>query len=55
MALKNNLLYQVVKRGEDKVEQLLVPKSFRRVVLDLTHGHVMGGYLGIEKTRERIT
>lgn len=54
MAIKNNLLYQVAKGGEDEVEQLLVPKPFRRVVQDLAHGHVMGGHLGIEKTRERI-
>ena len=55
MAIKNNLLYRVIKHGEEEVEQLLVPKPFRRVVLDLAHGHVMGGHLGVEKTQERIT
>uniref|UniRef100_A0A8C5Q2Y4 Gypsy retrotransposon integrase-like protein 1 n=1 Tax=Leptobrachium leishanense TaxID=445787 RepID=A0A8C5Q2Y4_9ANUR len=55
MIQKNDLLYQVVKQGEDVVEQLVVPKPYRRMVLDLAHGHIMGGHLGIEKTKERIS
>uniref|UniRef100_A0A803JM67 Gypsy retrotransposon integrase-like protein 1 n=1 Tax=Xenopus tropicalis TaxID=8364 RepID=A0A803JM67_XENTR len=54
LALQNDLLYQVVEKGNDRVEQLVVPKPYRRMVLDLAHKHVMGGHLGVEKTKERI-
>lgn len=54
IAMQNNLLYQVDKQGEDIVEQLIVPKPFRKMVLDLAHGHLLGGHLGMEKTKERI-
>ncbi|XP_077148857.1 uncharacterized protein LOC143809698 [Ranitomeya variabilis] len=55
MVLENDLLYQVEKKGEDTVQQLVVPKPYRRKVLDLAHGHIMGGHLGVQKTTERIS
>uniref|UniRef100_A0A8C5MJ42 Gypsy retrotransposon integrase-like protein 1 n=1 Tax=Leptobrachium leishanense TaxID=445787 RepID=A0A8C5MJ42_9ANUR len=54
MVQRKDLLYQVVRQGEDVVEQLLVPQPYRKLVLDLAHGHVLGGHLGVEKTKERI-
>ncbi|XP_041424937.1 uncharacterized protein LOC121395450 [Xenopus laevis] len=54
MALIGDMLYQVSKKGEDIVEQIVVPKPYRRMVLDLAHGHIMGGHLGVEKSTERI-
>lgn len=45
----------MVKQGEEEVEQLVVPKPYRQMVLDLAHGHILGGHLGIEKTKERLT
>ncbi|KAM9308372.1 oxygen-regulated protein 1 [Gastrophryne carolinensis] len=39
MAVKHDLLYQVVKMGEDLVKQLVVPKAYRRIVLYLAHDY----------------
>uniref|UniRef100_A0A674CNJ5 Gypsy retrotransposon integrase-like protein 1 n=1 Tax=Salmo trutta TaxID=8032 RepID=A0A674CNJ5_SALTR len=52
--MKNGLVYRVSKIGVDVVEQLLVPTRYRKTVLDLAHGHILGGHLGIDKTRDRI-
>uniref|UniRef100_A0A8C5QMW5 Gypsy retrotransposon integrase-like protein 1 n=1 Tax=Leptobrachium leishanense TaxID=445787 RepID=A0A8C5QMW5_9ANUR len=52
--VENNLLYRVDKKGEEEVEQLLVPQSHRNTVLELAHSHVLGGHLGTDKTRERV-
>ncbi|XP_013996510.2 CD63 antigen-like [Salmo salar] len=52
--MKNGLVYRVSKIGVDVVEQLLVPTRYRRTVLDLAHGHILGGHLGIDKTRDQI-
>jgi hypothetical protein len=52
--MKKGLVYRVSKIGVDVVEQLLVPTWYRRTVLDLAHGHILGGHLGIDKRRERI-
>lgn len=48
-AVKNGLLYQVNKSGEDVQEQLLVHKSHRSTVLHLTHTHLLGARLGVDK------
>ena len=53
--IERDLLYRVSQRIEDTVEQLVVPKPYRKMVLELAHGHILGGHLGAEKTRERIT
>lgn len=55
MALKNNLLYQEAKQGEEMIEHLVVPKSYYRMVLDLAHGHIVGGHLGLKRMNKRIT
>lgn len=36
------------------MEQLVVPTVYRGTVLDMAHGHLMGGHLGAEKTTDRI-
>ncbi|XP_069371637.1 uncharacterized protein [Paralichthys olivaceus] len=53
-AVKNGLLYQVVKANETVREQLLVPQPHRSTVLQLAHTHLLGAHLGVEKTKERI-
>uniref|UniRef100_A0A803JIM9 Gypsy retrotransposon integrase-like protein 1 n=1 Tax=Xenopus tropicalis TaxID=8364 RepID=A0A803JIM9_XENTR len=52
--VSNDLLYRVEKRGDDIHKQLLVPQAFRNTVLRLAHSHVLGGHLGVEKTKERV-
>lgn len=47
-------MYRMDKIGVDIVEQLLVPVQYRRTVLGLAHGHILGGHLGAEKTCDRI-
>lgn len=53
-AMNGNLLYRVTKVREELVEQLVVPKPYRRMVMDLAHSHVLGGHLGADKTLERV-
>lgn len=44
----------MIKVQDDVLEQLLVPKSFRPTLLQLAHTHLLGAYLGVEKTKDRI-
>ena len=53
--IERDLLYRVPQRIEDTIEQLVVPKPYRKMVLELAYGHILGGHLGAEKTQERIT
>lgn len=53
-AVKNGLLYQVVKSNDKVIEQLLVPQPHRSTVLQLAHMHLLGAHLGVEKTKERV-
>ena len=53
-AIKNKLLYQVVKRNDECVELLLVPRPFVQSVLQRAHSHLLGAHLGVEKTLDRI-
>lgn len=52
--VKKDLLYRVTHIGENEVEQLLVPKPHGLVVLRLTHSHLFGAHLGIEKNTHGI-
>uniref|UniRef100_A0A8C5MF74 Gypsy retrotransposon integrase-like protein 1 n=1 Tax=Leptobrachium leishanense TaxID=445787 RepID=A0A8C5MF74_9ANUR len=52
--VKNKLLYRVEQKGAEELEQLLVPETHRNKVLKLAHNHVLGGHLGVDKTRERL-
>ncbi|XP_073727643.1 uncharacterized protein [Misgurnus anguillicaudatus] len=53
-AIKNGLLYQIKKEGEETIEQLLVPQTHRATVLQLAHTHLLGAHLGVDKTKERV-
>ena len=53
-AVKNGLLYQVIKYQDKVVEQLLVPKPHRPTMMQLAHTHIVGDHLGPEKTKDRI-
>ena len=46
-AVRNGLLYQVIKDQDKVVEQLLVPKPHRPMVMQLAHMHILGAHLGV--------
>ena len=50
-AIKNKLLYQVVKRKDECVELLLVPRPFVQSVLQLAHSHLLGGSVSTPSSR----
>ncbi|XP_066965511.1 uncharacterized protein [Macrobrachium rosenbergii] len=51
---KKGILYRKVKVGDNFKEQLIIPSAFRSTVLELAHSGLMGGHLGIDKTKNRI-
>jgi len=52
--IENNLLYYTKETEGQRRDLLVVPKPFVSTVLHLTHSHVLGAHLGVEKTRQRI-
>ena len=48
------MLYRVNQLRGEHIEQLVVPKAYRKLVLELAHQHVLGGHLGWQKTQDRI-
>ena len=48
------ILYRRVKVRDNQIDQLIVPSVYRADVLELAHAGLMGGHLGIGKTRDRI-
>ena len=50
-AIKNKLLYQVIKRKDECVELLLVPRPFVQSVLQLAHSHLLGGSVSTPSSR----
>ncbi|XP_068121096.1 uncharacterized protein [Hyperolius riggenbachi] len=52
--VNHNLLYRVDNIRGEMVEQLVVPSSHRKIVLDLAHKNPMGGHLAAEKTQQRV-
>lgn len=52
--IKDGLLFHRDKILGESVNQLVLPKSRRKEVLDLAHCSVFGGHLGARKTIERI-
>ncbi|XP_035266158.1 uncharacterized protein LOC118223565 isoform X2 [Anguilla anguilla] len=52
--IEQGLLYRVSRVKEERVHQLLVPKTYISKVLYLAHTHLLGAHLGAEKTYERI-
>ena len=51
---RRGILYRIARKGEEKLRQLLVPKGKRDEVLRLAHESLLGGHLGIAKTREKV-
>lgn len=51
---KKDILYRRIKVRDSQKEQLIVPFLYRSAILDLAHSGMMGGHLGIGKTRDRI-
>jgi len=51
---KKSILYRRVKVKDSQEDQLIVPFLYRSAILDLAHSGMMGGHLGIGKTRDRI-
>jgi len=51
---KKGVLYRLAKNGEGKFKQLLVPKTKPEEVLRLAHESLLGGHLGMAKTKENV-
>lgn len=49
--VERDLLYRVAQRAKETIEQLVMPKTFMKLVLELSHGHILGGNFGAEKNR----
>ncbi len=49
--VKDKLLYRVTKHGGN---QLLLPKSYRNMILKMSHSSVWAGHLGRKKTGQRL-
>ena len=53
--LKSDILYRFVSDEVGRTyKQLVVPKTLRRRVMEQAHCSIMGGHLGITKTKDRI-
>ncbi|KAL9963057.1 hypothetical protein ACROYT_G032222 [Oculina patagonica] len=55
---KSGVLYRVYKHpyvnSGKPVRQVLVPTPLRRQIMDVAHGSIMGGHMGIKKTADKI-
>uniref|UniRef100_A0A8C5CA19 Gypsy retrotransposon integrase-like protein 1 n=1 Tax=Gadus morhua TaxID=8049 RepID=A0A8C5CA19_GADMO len=51
---RGGLLYRVIQRGGEEVEQLIVPWTYASQVLYMAHSHLLGAHLGMDKTRDRV-
>ena len=51
---KGGLLYRVVEKEGEVIEQLLVPRPYISKVLFMAHSNMLGAHLGMDKTRERV-
>lgn len=52
---ENEILYRIfICKSGDTVKQIVVPRKFRRKLLEIAHDIPLGGHLGNKKTRERI-
>lgn len=53
--VNNDSLYRVIEVQGEEVYQLLIPQSFRHMILQSAYNDALGGYLGAEKTEAWIT
>ena len=54
--VKDNILYRIYQQenSDNTTEQVVVPKELRTQVMGLAHESMMGGYLGVKKTMDKI-
>ena len=56
--VKSGILYRIYKHpfvnGGKPVKQVMVPKQLRPRIMEVAHGSIMGGHLGIKKTTDKI-
>ena len=56
--VKGGILYRVYKHpyvnGGKPLKQVMVPEQLRNRIMELAHGSIMGGHMGIKKTVDKI-
>ena len=56
--VKSGILYRTYKHpfvnGGKPVKQVMVPKRLRPRIMEVAHGSIMGGHLGIKKTTDKF-
>ena len=56
--VKSGILYRIYKHpfvnGGKPVKQVMVPAQLRPRIMEVAHGSIMGGHLGIKKTTDKI-
>lgn len=56
--VKGGVLYRVYKHpyvnGGKPLKQVMVPEQLRNRIMELAHGSIMGGHMGIKKTVDKI-
>ena len=56
---KSGILYRLYKHpyvngGKPLKQVVMVPEKLRRPIMEVAHGWIMGGYMGIKKTTDKI-
>ena len=55
---KSGVLYCLYKHpfvnGGEPLKQVVVPETLRRSIMEVSHGSIMGGHMGIKKTTDKI-
>ena len=55
---KSGVLYRLYKHpyvnGGKLLKQVMVPEKLRRPIMEVAHGSIMGGHMGIKKTTDKI-
>lgn len=51
---RNSLLYRKLEEQGEITHQFVVPKPYRETVLQLAHGGIMAGHMGVKRTTERV-
>ena len=54
---RRSVLYRIWNRVDglgECLKQIMVPKTLRRKVMEVAHDSIIGGHLGIKKTKDRI-
>ena len=55
---KSGVLYRLYKHpyvnGGKPLKQVMVPEKLRHLIIEVAHGSIMGGHMGIKKTTDKI-